>query len=176
MGKLKAADRRTLALQADDHVTGAANPAITIVAYCDFDCPYCGRAYAVITRLMARFGDRLQFVFRHFPLVDKHPSAQQAAEFAEAAAAQGRFWPMHNFLLAYQDTRDLDDLYTFAVKIGLDVDRLKQEVADHIYAGRVQRDVEGARQLGVSGTPTFFLNNVRYTDEDRVEHVVQRAA
>ena len=176
MGKSKTADRRLLALHPDDHVTGAPHPTMTIVAYCDFECAYCGRAYAVITRLMARFGDRLQFVFRHFPLVEKHPFAQEAAELAEAAGAQGRFWPMHNFLFSYQDTMDRDDLYTFAGKIGLDVARIKEEVAAHVYAERVQRDVEGGRHLGVSGTPTFFLNNMRYTDEDRVEHVVQRAA
>lgn len=176
MNKMKTADRRLLALQPDDHVTGAPDAAMTIVAYCDFECPYCGRAYAVITRLMARFGDRLRFVFRHFPLVDKHPFAQEAAELAEAAAAQGRFWPMHNFLYSSQDMLELGDLYAFAEKIGLDVARIQQEVAGHVYAERVQRDVDSARQLGVTGTPTFFLNNVRYTDEDRVEHFVQRAA
>jgi protein-disulfide isomerase len=176
MGKSKAADRRMLAVQPDDHVTGASNASMTVIAYCDFECPYCGRAYHVVTRLMGRFGDRLQFVFRHFPLTDKHPFAQEAAEFSEAAAAQGRFWPMHNFLFAYQDSRDTDDVYNFAAKIGLDVDRMRQEMADHVYADRVQRDVEGGRRLGVDGTPTFFLNNERYTDEDRIEHLIQRAA
>ena len=155
---------------------GGAKAAMTVIAYCDFECPYCGRAYHVVTRLMGRFGDRLQFVFRHFPLRDKHPFAEAAAEFAEAAAAQGRFWPMHNFLFAYQDSRDAEDVFNFAAKIGLDVDRMRQEITDRVYADRVQRDVEGGRRLGVDGTPTFFLNNERYTDEDRIEHLIQRAA
>jgi protein-disulfide isomerase len=176
MGKSKAADRRLLTVLPDDHVTGAERATMTMVAYCDFECPYCGRAYHIVTRLMGRFGDRLQFVFRHFPLRDKHPFAQEAAEFSEAAAAQGRFWPMHNFLFAYQDSLDVEDVYTFAAKVGLDVKRLRREVGDHVYAERVQRDVESGHRLGVEGTPTFFLDNERYTDEDRIEHLIQRAA
>lgn len=160
----------------DDHVTGAESPSIRIVAYCDFECPYCARAHQVLFRLLSRYDDRLQFVFRHFPLVHKHPFAEQAAEFAEAAGAQGRFWPIHDFLFTYQETLDLEDLYAYAGKVGLDVDRIRREVAGRVHAARVQRDIESGRRAGVTGTPTFFLNDVRYTDEDEVARLVRRAA
>lgn len=176
MGMENRVDSRLLAIRPDDHVAGAQSPAITIVAYCDFECPYCARAHQVISRLLSRYEDRLRFVFRHFPLVHKHPFAEQAAEFAEAAAAQGRFWPIHDFLFTYQETLDLDDLYVYARKIGLDVERIQREVSDRRYAPRVQQDLDSGRRAGVTGTPTLFLNDVRYTDEDAVARLVRRAA
>jgi protein-disulfide isomerase len=169
-------DRRLLAIQPDDHVTGAERDGLTVIAYCDFECPYCARAQQVISRLVRRHEDRLRFVFRHFPLVHKHPLAQEAAEFAEAAAAQGRFWPIHDFLFTYQETLDLGDLMAYAAKIGLDVNRIDKELTARTHAARVQRDVEGGRRLGVTGTPTFFLNEVRYQDEDALARVLRRAA
>lgn len=176
MGMSKRTDSRLLAVQADDHMMGSVTAAVTLVTYCDFECPYCARAQQVTSRLLTRYGDRVCVVFRHFPLVHKHPFAEQAAEFAEAAAAQGRFWPICNFLFTYQDTLDLGDLYTYAGKIGLDVGRIKDEVSGRVHAARVQRDIDSGRRLGVSGTPTFFLNDVRYSDEDEVARLVRRAA
>lgn len=169
-------DRRLLAVQADDHVAGGEDAPVTILAYCDFECPYCARAQQVTSRLLSRHGDQLRYVFRHFPLVHKHPFAEQAAEFAEAAAAQGRFWAIHDFLFTYQETLDLGDLYTYAGKIGLDVGRLRDEVSHRVHAARVHRDLDSGRRLGVAGTPTFFLNERRYTDEDEVARLVRRAA
>ncbi|ALA59221.1 DsbA family protein [Nitrospira moscoviensis] len=169
-------DSRLLAIQPDDHVAGAGTAPITVVGYCDFECPYCARAQQVMSRLLVRHEGRVRYVFRHFPLVHKHPLAEQAAEFAEAAAAQGRFWPIHDFLFTYQETLDLGDLFTYAGKLGLDVKRIEEEMARRAYAARVQRDLDGGRRLGVTGTPTFFLNDMRYQDEDEVARAVRRAA
>ncbi len=169
-------DRRLLHVEPDDHVMGGVDAPVTIVAYCDFECPYCARGQQVTSRLLSRYGERLRYVFRHFPLVHKHPFAEQAAEFAEAAAAQGRFWAIHDFLFTYQETLDLGDLYTYAGKIGLDVNRIRDEVSTRVYAARVQRDLDSGRRLGVVGTPTFFLNDRRYTNEDDVARLLRRAA
>lgn len=176
MSAFNRSESRLLSIQPDDHVAGADAPAITIVAYCDFECPYCARAHQVMSRLLSRYPDRLRFVFRHFPLVHKHPFAQQAAEFSEAAGAQGRFWPIHDFLFTYQETLDLGDLYAYAEKVGLDAGRIEKEVSERTHAARVQRDMESGRRLGATGTPTFFLNDVRYTDEDALARFVRRAA
>src|SRR5688572_30578910 len=98
---LPASETRTLSI--DDHVAGPVTAAITLVSYCDFECPYCRRAYRVIKRLQASLNGQLRYIFRHFPLIHKHPFAQQAAEAAEAAGAQGQFWAMHDLLFENQD-------------------------------------------------------------------------
>ncbi len=167
---------QNLAIQPVDHVVGPETAPMTVVAYCDFECPYCRRAFVMIQRLRVPLPDRLRYVFRHFPLTRKHPFAQQAAEIAEAAGAQGKFWPIHDFLFAYQDTLDLEDLYGYAAILGLDVDRLRDEVESRIYAPRVARDKDSGRRLGVTGTPTFFFNRQRHTDEETLEQVLRRAA
>ena len=165
---------RTLPIQDDDHVIGPDTAAITLVAYCDFECPYCGRAYPIIKRLHARLTDSLRFVFRHFPLTHKHPLAQQAAEATEAAAAQGQFWAMHDLLFEHQDALEERDLYIYAESLDLDVGRFKREFVGRVHAQRVNRDVVSGRQSGVKGTPTFFINDVRHTDEETLEQLVLR--
>ena len=109
MSKTSRTSLPTATVGPDDHVIGPATAAVTVVTYCDFECPYCGRAYPVIKRLRAELGDRLRFVFRHFPLIHKHPYAQQAAEAAEAAAGQGQFWGMHDLLFENQDALETED-------------------------------------------------------------------
>ncbi len=146
--------------------------AITLVAYCDFECPYCGRAYPIIKRLQARLPDRLRFVFRHFPLIHKHPLAQQAAEAAEAADAQGEFWGMHDLLFEHQDALEEGDLYAYAGVLGLDTGRFERELVSRVHEQRVDRDVVSGRRSGVSGTPTFFINGLRHTDEETLERVI----
>jgi protein-disulfide isomerase len=161
-------------IQDNDHVAGPETAAITVVAYCDFECPYCGRAYPIIKRLQARLRDRLRFVFRHFPLIHKHTLAQQAAEAAEAAESQGQFWAMHDLLFEHQEALDDDHLYAYAESLGLDVARFARELVDRIHEKRVDRDVRSGRRSGVTGTPTFFLNGVRHTDEESLERLVLR--
>jgi protein-disulfide isomerase len=156
----------------DDHIVGPDTAAITLVGYCDFECPYCGRAYPVIKRLQASLKDRLRFVFRHFPLIHKHPFAQQASEAAEAAGAQGQFWAMHDLLFENQDALGEDALEGYARMLGLDTARFRDELSRKLYAARVGRDVRLGRQTGVTGTPTFFINGSRHTDENTLERLI----
>ncbi|MCS6302890.1 MAG: thioredoxin domain-containing protein [Nitrospira sp.] len=159
----------------DDHVIGPATAVVTLIAYCDFECPYCGRAYPIIKRLRANREDRLRFVFRHFPLTHKHPHAQQAAEAAEAAGAQGQFWAMHDLLFENQEALGIADLRTYGEFLGLDMGRFDQALAAHTYTDRVQQDVNSGKMNGARGTPTFFINGARHTDEETLERVVLEA-
>ncbi|MES9539071.1 Na+/H+ antiporter NhaA [Actinomadura sp. NPDC000600] len=144
-----------------DHVRGPAKAPVTVVEYGDFECPYCGRAEAVVRELLADHGD-VRYVWRHLPLNDIHPQAQLAAEAAEAAAAQGRFWEMHDLLLDRQDALRPRDLVRYAGEIGLDVERFRADLRRHTGAGRIAEDVDSADLSGVSGTPTFFVNGRRH--------------
>src|SRR5215468_1255644 len=143
-----------------DHVRGPDDASVTVVEYGDFQCPYCGRAEVAVREVRADADVR--FVWRHLPLTDVHPQAQLAAEAAEAAAAQGAFWAMHDVLLARQDALRIADLLRYADELGLDRERFHGDLKRHSYAGRVAQDVESADLSGVSGTPTFFINGQRH--------------
>jgi protein-disulfide isomerase len=134
---------------------------VTLVEYGDFQCPYCGKAEAVIRELLSDFGD-VRYVWRHLPLTDVHPNAQLAAEAAEAAAAQGVFWEMYDLLIANQDALEASDLVDYAEGLGLDVERFVNDLTFHTGAAHVADDVDGADLSGVSGTPTFFVNGRRH--------------
>jgi protein-disulfide isomerase len=151
-----------------DHIRGPSEAPVTLLEYGDFECPYCGRAEAVIRELLADTGD-VQYVWRHLPLNDVHPKAQQAAEASEAAAAQGKFWEMHDLLLAKQDALSLGDLLGYAEQLGLDAERFEDDVRRHAHAGRIATDVESADFSSVSGTPTFFVNGHRHTGAYDIE-------
>ena len=146
----------------DDHIRGPDDAPVTLVEYGDFECPYCGRAEPWVRRLLAESGDEIRYVFRHLPLSDVHDHAQLAAEAAEAASAQGRFWEMHDLLFDHQDALTGRDLMRYAEELGLDVDRFRRDLRNHEYAARVARDVESAELSGVAGTPTFFINGQRH--------------
>jgi Na+/H+ antiporter NhaA len=145
-----------------DHVRGPDDAPVTLVEYGDFECPYCGRAERVIRELLSTFGDEVRYVWRHLPLNDVHRGAQLAAEAAEAAAAQGRFWDMYDALLAHQDALAPEDIARTAQHLGLDAERLWGEVRRHEHAPRIAEDVASADASGVSGTPTFFINGRRH--------------
>jgi Na+/H+ antiporter NhaA len=145
-----------------DHVRGANDALVTLVEYGDYECPYCGQAEVVIRELLDSFGDQLRYVWRHLPLNDVHPNAQMAAEAAEAAAVQGRFWRMHDTLLNHQDELMASDLRRDAEHIGLDVERFWEELRRREHASRVDEDVATADASGVAGTPTFFVNGRRH--------------
>ncbi|MGI5245744.1 Na+/H+ antiporter NhaA [Dactylosporangium sp. CA-139066] len=145
---------------ASDHVRGAAEATVTVVEYGDFQCPYCGLAEPAVRELLA--DTDLRYVWRHLPLTDVHPQAQLAAEAAEAAAAQGAFWPMHDLLLDHQDALRPVDLVNYAERLGLDRQRFHEDLMRHEHAGRVAQDVESADLSGVGGTPTFFINGIRH--------------
>jgi Na+/H+ antiporter NhaA len=148
---------------ARDHIRGGEDALVTLVEYGDYECPFCGQAEVVVRELLVSFGDELRYVWRHLPLNDVHPNAQMAAEAAEAAAAQGDFWGMHDKLLAHQDALSLRDLRRYAEELGLDVNRFLNELHDHAHSGRIEEDVESADSSGVAGTPSFFINGKRHS-------------
>jgi Na+/H+ antiporter NhaA len=144
-----------------DHIRGPEDAPITLVEYGDFDCPHCGQAEPVVRELLAGHGD-VRYVWRHLPLSEVHPHAQVAAEAAEAAAAQGAFWEMHDLLFDHQDALRPPDLVRYADELGLDVERFRGDLRRHAGATRVAEDVDSADLSGVSGTPTFFINGRRH--------------
>jgi Na+/H+ antiporter NhaA len=144
-----------------DYVRGPADAPVTVVEYGDFECPYCGQAEPVVRELLRDFGD-VRYVWRHLPLNDVHPHTQLAAEAAEAAAAQGAFWELHDVLLTHQDALTRPDLLRYAGELGLDVDRFAADLDQHAGAARIAEDVDGADLSSVSGTPTFFVNGRRH--------------
>jgi Na+/H+ antiporter NhaA len=144
-----------------DHLRGPAEAPVTVVEYGDFECPYCGKAEPVVRELLADFGD-VRYVWRHLPLSDVHPNAELAAEAAEAAAAQGAFWEMHDLLLDHQGELRPRDLHAYAQQLELDPDRFRDDLQRHAHAPRVEEDVDSADSSGVTGTPTFFVNERRH--------------
>ncbi len=143
-----------------DHIRGPLTAPITVIEFGDFECPYCGQAEPVVRELLTDVNVR--YVWRHLPLTDVHPHAHLAAEAAEAAAAQGAFWEMHDLLLARQDDLRRPDLDRYARELELDVERFQDDLRRHVHETRVAQDVESADVSGVSGTPTFFINGQRH--------------
>ena len=148
-----------------DHIRGSVNAPIVIVEYGDYECPYTGMAYPIVKEIMRRFGDdKIQFVFRNFPLNEIHPHAQPAAEAAEAAAAQDKFWQMHDYLFEHQKALDDNHLLQYAEKVGLDVNKFKRETSGHNYIHSIEESLKSGINSGVQGTPTFFVNGELYED------------
>jgi protein-disulfide isomerase len=152
-----------------DHIQGPADAPATLLEYGDYECPYCGAAYPIVKQVQAQMGSRLRFVFRNFPITTSHPHAEQAAEAAEAAAAQGRFWEMHDYLYEHQRHLEPDDLRAYAGELGLDLDRFEDELAQHAHAERVRDDFMSGVRSGVNGTPTFYINGARHDDSYEAE-------
>ena len=151
-----------------DHVQGAPAAPVTLVEYGDFECPYSREAVKTIQVLQDAFGADLRFVFRHFPLAEKHPHAIQAAEAAEAAAAQGDFWSMYHMLFAHQRELEYRDLMDYAGQLELDKATFAEALKTHKYFDRVRADVATGRRYSVTGTPTFFVNGHRQEGNDDV--------
>ena len=144
-----------------DHIRGPMKAPVTLVEYGDFECPYCGQAEPVVRELLAGTGD-LRYVFRHLPLTDVHQHAQLAAEGAEAADRQGAFWEMHDMLMEHQGALTKRDLLRYAAELGLDQAKFTEDLRNHVGAAHVAEDVDSADLSGVSGTPTFFVNDKRH--------------
>jgi protein-disulfide isomerase len=162
-----------------DHLQGPPDAAVTLVEYGDYECPFCGAAYPIVKDVQARMGSRLRFVFRNFPITTSHPHAEQAAETAEAAAAQGRFWEMHDLLYENQRRLGDQDLRGYAQQLGLDLESFDSELAEHAHAARVREDFMSGVRSGVNGTPTFYVNGTRYDDpydEETLLAALERAA
>jgi Na+/H+ antiporter NhaA len=153
-----------------DHIRGPANASITVIEFGDFECPYCGRAEAVVRDLLTDVDVR--YVWRHLPLIDVHPQAQLAAEAAEAAAAQGAFWPMHDLLLDHQQDLRAADLLKYANDLRLDANRFHDDLMRRVHEARIAQDIESADLSGVSGTPTFFINGQRHYGAFDIETLI----
>jgi protein-disulfide isomerase len=149
-------------VSASDHRAGPEDAPVTLVEYGDYECPHCAAAHPIVREVRRQLGKRLRFVFRHFPLSNMHPHAERAAEAAEAAAAQGKFWEMHDALFAEPGARAL----------GLDLARFEGELGSRVHQARVQHDFQSGVRSGVNGTPTFFINGVRHDDAWDVETLV----
>jgi len=146
----------------EDHAQGPADARVTLVVYGDFECPSCGAVYPILREVRRAFGPNLRFIFRHYPLRDTHPHAEVAAEAAEAAGAQGKFWEMHDRLFEHQAALDDRSLVRHARKVGIDEMRLGREIAAKTHVPRIDRDIESGRAGGVRGTPTLFINGALY--------------
>ena len=164
----------------DDHVRGPEDAAATVVVYGDYQCPYTRRALHAIAALEKNSGIRFRLVYRHFPLREIHPDAEAAAELAEAAAEQGKFWEVHDHLLANQGALDPDDLRAYAARfeIPFEAGDPGRVDAGHRYADRVEDDVQGGLRGGVSGTPTIYINGRQHVggyDEAALERAIELA-
>lgn len=159
-----------------DHVLGPETAPVTFVEYGDYECPFCGAAQASVREVLSSGGDSIRFAFRHFPLSEVHPHARLAAEAAEAAAAQGRFWQMHEVLFANQQALMPADLLKYAAAIGLEIDRFAADLEGHRYALVVREHFLSGLRSGVNGTPTFFVNGVRHNGAYDAESLLDAVA
>ncbi len=157
--------RLLLPIQPEDHVQGPPDANYTLVEYGDYECPVCWRLFMSIRDLRSQLGDELRLVFRHYPLSGIHPRAQQAAEAAEAAGAQGRFWEMHDLLFVNQSTLRTKDLHKYAEQLSLDTRRFDDELKHRTYEDRVREDFRRGVANGVYGTPGLFINGVRHNGD-----------
>lgn len=153
-----------------DHAAGPADAPITLVEYGDFECPYCGMAHHVVPVLQQRFGERLRFVFRHFPLTEIHPRALRAALAAESVSAQlgeSGFWSMHDLLFQNQKALGDEALAAYAASAGADPRQLLSNLAAGAHLQRIEDNFSSGVRSGVNGTPTFFINGVRFDGDWR---------
>lgn len=158
------------AVNESDHVSGPPNAPVTLVEYGNFECIQCGKAFPILKEVRKLLGDNLRFVFRHFP---PHPLAKRAAEAAEASGAQGKFWEMHDELFTHQSALQDHDLLRYAKRIGLDSKRFERELEENAFLNQVQAEYEKSLFAEhVTGTPTFYVNDIRYTGAVDVESLV----
>jgi len=155
----------TVPVNGKDHVSGYPYAVIEMVEYGDYECPHCGRAYPIIKDIQEQLGSKLKFVFRNFPLSNIHPHSFSASIAAEAAALQHKFWEMHDIIFENQLTLEAGDLTTFAYRLGLNVQRFENDIQQKFLADRVEADFESGIRSGVNGTPTFFINGLKYEGE-----------
>jgi protein-disulfide isomerase len=162
-----------------DHVIGPPSAHVIVIEYGDFECPICAQAHQTMKILLKHYGHRIRFAFRQFPLVDAHPHAELAAEAAEVAGAQQKFWPMYEKLFDNQQHLKAKALRRYAEDIGLDMERYDAEMADHLYLQRVQEHLASGRASGVRTTPAFFVDgsvvDVSFGMERLSEALAQRA-
>ena len=148
-----------------DHIQGSPDAPITLVEYGDYECSDCSHAHRMLQELKRRIGDRMRFVFRHFPLRQQHPHAQKAAEFAEAAGAEGKFWAAHDYLFEHQQKLPSPDFWRNAAEtLGLDAAAVLNALENKTYEAHIREDFTSGMRSGVNGTPTYYINGVRHED------------
>ena len=145
-----------------DHLQGSESAAVTLLMYGAYECPHCVEGNKIVKEIQRRLGQQLRFVFRHFPRTDVHPHAEAAAEVAEAAGEQGKFWEMHDKLFENYNRLDGDHLIGYAEDLELDMARFDQAITGRIYAVKVREDLQSGTESGVKGTPTYFINGVKH--------------
>ena len=150
------------AVSSKDHSQGNNNAPIVLVEYGDYQCPYCGQAYPIVKAVQKAMGNDLKFVFRNFPLTEMHPNAENAALAAEAAAMENKFWQMHDMLYENQQQLDPQDLTAYAKKIGLNASEFQKDSESDAASTKVESDFESGVKSGVNGTPSFYINGVKY--------------
>ena len=174
------AGQLTPPVSSHDHIAGPNEAPVTLVEYGDLECPYCRMAHPIVKAAQRALGNQLRFVFRHFPLKEIHPHAPHAAESTESAGAQGKFWEMHDTIFEHQHALEHTDLVRYAKQLGLDGQRVAQDLVAGTYTKRVRDDFRSGVRSGVNGTPTFFVNGARFdgdwTDVDAFAAALERAA
>ena len=158
-----------LPIEPQDHTQGPADAPLTLLWYGDYECDYCGRAFPIVKQLQADFGDRLQLVYRHFPVANIHPHASAAAQAAEAAGAQQKFWEMHDVLFEQQDKLADADLSHYAMRVGLEIYKFQADLSSQRFSKRVRRDYQSGLQSSVKGTPSFFINGFKFVGQPDLE-------
>lgn len=162
----------TVPVGAQDHIQGDPGAPVVLVEYGDYECPPCGEAYSLIKSAQQQMGNQLCFVFRNFPL-QMHPHAEAAAEAAENADAQGKFWPMHDLLFQNQSHLEEADIMADAGQLGLDKAQFSSDFKSHKSQARIQSDMEGGMESGVNGTPGFFINGQRFDGDWQGDGLLQ---
>jgi protein-disulfide isomerase len=145
-----------------DHIQGPATAPVTLVEYGDYECPYCAQAYLITKEIQERLGDKLRFVFRNFPIIKVRPHAYETALAAEAAAAQGKFWEMYDYLFKHGQAVTNDSLRRSAASLGLNLAKFDSEFYERMYSNHIDEDIQSGNSSGVKGTPTFFINGELY--------------
>lgn len=161
-----------VAIQPWDHVQGPADAPVTILEYGDYECPYCGRAFPILKQIRETLGDHVRLAFRHFPLNNVHPHASVAAQAAESAGAQGKFWEMHELLFEHQDALETHDFDRYALRLGLEVYQFQADLSSDRFARRVERDYASGVKNQVKKTPTLFINGKKYEGALELEAIV----
>lgn len=145
-----------------DHIQGAESASVTLLMYGAYECPHCVEGNKIVKEIQQRMGEQLRFVFRHFPRTNVHPHAEAAAEVAEAAGEQGKFWEMHDKLFENYNRLDGEHLIGYAEELGLDMQQFDRAITGRIYVGKVREHLQSAMESGVKGTPTYFINGIKH--------------
>jgi protein-disulfide isomerase len=161
------------AVNSNDHVQGPGTAFLELVEYGDYQCPHCGHAYPIIKKVQRQLGADLKFVFRNFPLSEIHPDAFNAAVAAEAAGLQGKFWEMHDIIFENQRALDIESLFLYAAKAGLNLGLFKDDIQKTGIISKVEQDFESGIRSGVNGTPSFFINGKKYNESWEAAELIQ---